>query len=69
MSAMNSAFSGGEGGAATGFTFSLAAYPTNNAAGTSSKPAGAEHDMKQTLKQGGDNALNLYSTSGGAYLG
>ena len=25
--------------------------------------------MKRALKQGGDNALNVYSTSGGAYLG
>jgi hypothetical protein len=25
--------------------------------------------MKQALKQGGDNALNVYTTSGGAYLG
>ena len=25
--------------------------------------------MKQALKQGGDNALNVYTTSGGGYLG
>lgn len=70
ISVINGAFSGGEGGAATGFTFSIAAITrTNNAVWYRSQSAGAEHEMKRTLKQGGDNALNIYSTSGGAYLG
>jgi hypothetical protein len=34
-----------------------------------SQSAGAEHEMKRALKQGRDNVLNIYSTSGGAYLG
>jgi hypothetical protein len=70
ISVINRGFNGGEGGATTGFTFSIAAITrTNNAVWYRSQSAGAEHDMKRTLKQGGDNALNIYSTSGGAYLG
>ena len=42
---------------------------TNNATWYASKSGGAEHAMKQALKSGGDNALNVYTTSGGAYLG
>ena len=67
---INRAFSGGAGGAASGFTFSLAGITrTNNAVWYRSQSAGAEHEMKRALKQGGDNTLNIYSTSGGAYLG
>jgi hypothetical protein len=67
---INRAFSGGAGGAASGFTFSLADITrTNNAVWYRSQSAGAEHEMKRALKQGGDNTLNIYSTSGGAYLG
>jgi hypothetical protein len=70
ISAINRGFSGGEGGAATGFTFSLAGVTrTDNALWYRSQSGGAEHDMKTALKQGGDNALNVYSTSGGALLG
>ena len=70
ISVINRAFSGGEGGAVTGFAFSLAGITrTDNAVWYRAQSAGAEHDMKRTLKQGGDNALNVYSTSGGALLG
>jgi hypothetical protein len=70
ISAINRGFSGGEGGAATGFTFSLSGVTrTNNAVWYRSQSSGAEHEMKHALKQGGDNALNVYSTSGGALLG
>ena len=70
IGAINRGFSGGEGGAATGFTFSLAGVTrTDNAVWYRAQSAGAEHDMKRALKQGGDNGLNVYSTSGGAYLG
>ncbi len=70
ISAINRGFSGGEGGAATGFTFSLSGVTrTNNAVWYRSQSAGAEHEMKRALKRGGDNALNVYSTSGGALLG
>ena len=67
---INQAFSGGAGGAATGFQFSIAGITrTNNAVWYRSQSAGAEHEMKRALKQGGDGTLNIYSTSGGAYLG
>ena len=70
VTAINRGFSGGEGGAVTGFTFSLVGVTrSNNAVWYRSQSAGAEHEMKRALKQGGDNALNVYSTSGGALLG
>jgi pregnancy-associated plasma protein-A len=70
IGAINRGFSGGEGGTPTGFQFALAGTTrTNNAVWYRSQSAGAEHDMKHALKQGGDNALNVYSTSGGALLG
>lgn len=70
LNVLNRAFRGGEGGASAGFTFSLAGITrTDDAVWYRSQSAGAEHEMKRALKQGGDNALNVYSTSGGAYLG
>jgi hypothetical protein len=67
---INRGFAGGEGGAVTGFQFTLAGVTrTSNARWYASKSAGAEHEMKHALKQGGDGALNVYSTSGGGYLG
>ena len=67
---INRAFSGSEGGAASAFSFSLAGVTrTNDPVWYRTQSARAEHAMKQALKQGGDNALNVYSTSGGAYLG
>ena len=33
------------------------------------RSAGAEHEMKKALKRGDDGTLNVYTTSGGAYLG
>jgi Pregnancy-associated plasma protein-A len=70
ISALNAGFGGGEGGDDTGFSFALAGVTrTNDATWYASRSAGAEHAMKQALKQGGDGDLNVYSTSGGAYLG
>lgn len=70
ISALNRGFSGGEGGTDTGFTFALAGVTrTNNAVWYRARSGGAEHKMKRALKQGGNNALNVYSTSGGALLG
>jgi hypothetical protein len=67
---LNDTFGGGEGGDDTGFGFSLAGVTrTNNATWYASRSGGAEHAMKQALKQDGPDALNVYSTSGGAYLG
>jgi hypothetical protein len=67
---MNAAFGGDFGGPDTGFSFSLAGITrTDNATWYASRSGGAEHAMKQALKTGGDGDLNVYSTSGGAYLG
>jgi hypothetical protein len=70
ISVLNVTFGGGEGGARTGFTFELAGVTrTDNARWFYSGSGGAEHDMKRALRRGGANALNLYSTTAGAYLG
>jgi hypothetical protein len=67
---INTGFGGGEGGFDTNFTFQLAGITrTNSARWYASRSGGAEKEMKQALKTGGDNTLNVYSTSGGAYLG
>ncbi len=68
---LNNTFAAGEGGAVSGFSFKLAGVTrTDNAGWFYANPGGTnEHSMKRTLKQGGDNALNLYSTTAGAYLG
>jgi hypothetical protein len=59
------------GGSRTGFGFTLAGVTrTDNAAWFYAGPGGTdEHSMKHALHQGGDNALNLYSTTAGPYLG
>jgi hypothetical protein len=70
MAALNDGFGGDEGGEDTGFSFTLAGVTrTDNAVWFASRNAGAEHDMKQALKRGGDNTLNVYSTTAGAFLG
>jgi hypothetical protein len=71
MDVLNVTFAGGEGGAKTGFSFSLAGVTrTDNADWFYTGPGGTdEHTMKRTLHQGGNDALNLYSTTAGIYLG
>jgi hypothetical protein len=71
IAVLNNTFAGGEGGANTGFRFTLAGVTrTDNAAWFYSNPGGTnEHTMKRTLRSGGDNALNIYSTTAGDYLG
>jgi hypothetical protein len=71
MNVLNVTFAGGEGGARTGFSFALAEVTrTDNPDWFYAGPGGTnEHTMKHTLRQGGNNALNLYSTTAGAYLG
>jgi hypothetical protein len=71
MDVLNVTFAGGEGGARTGFSFSLAGVTrTDNADWFYTGPGGTdEHTMKRTLHQGGNDALNLYSTTAGPYLG
>jgi hypothetical protein len=70
MRVLDVTYGGGEGGTDTGFAFTLAGVThTDNAVWFASQSGGAEHAMKQALKQGGDDALNVYTTSGGGYLG
>ena len=70
IAVLNKTFAGGEGGADTGFSFSLAGVDrTENPKWYTTNSTGAEHAMKQTLKRGDDSDLNVYSTLGGGYLG
>ncbi|MGB9378146.1 MAG: zinc metalloprotease [Mycobacteriales bacterium] len=68
---LNNTYAGGEGGAATGFAFRLAGVTrTKNATWYNAGPESAqEKAMKKALHKGNRSALNLYSTSGGGYLG
>jgi hypothetical protein len=71
ITVLNRTFAGGEGGANTGFSFRLAGVTrTDNAEWFYAGAGGnAEHSMKRALHQGGDNALNFYSTTAGDFLG
>ena len=63
-------FAGTAGGSDTGFSWYLAGYDyTDNAKWYWMKSTGAEHEMKQALRVGGDNLLNVYTGTAGAYLG
>ena len=67
---LNVTYSGGEGGADSGFAFHLAGITrTDNARWYLVNSTGSEHEMKQALKEGDDSDLNVYSTDGGGYLG
>ena len=68
---LNDTYAGGEGGAESGFRFKLVGVTrTDNADWFYTGPGGnAEHSMKQALHQGGNDALNVYSTTAGPYLG
>ena len=71
ITVLNRTFAGREGGATTGFSFTLAGVTrTDNATWFNAGPGGThESTMKATLRQGGANALNYYSTTAGPYLG
>ncbi len=68
---LNNTYAGEEGGAVSGFKFQLVGVTrTDNADWFYTGPGGTdEHSMKQALHQGGNNALNVYSTTAGPYLG
>ena len=71
MQVLNHAFAGFYGGEPTGFSFRLAGVTrTDNAewhyAGIGSP---AEREMKQALRTGGWDALNLYAVNAAGYLG
>ena len=71
MNVLGKGFAGQYGGADTGFDFSLAGIDsTTNAAWFDAGPGSAEEAaMKQALKLGGPGDMNVYTTSGNAYLG
>jgi Pregnancy-associated plasma protein-A len=71
MGVLNETFAGGEGGAAAGFRFVLAGVTrTDNATWFFAGPGGKdEKGMKRALHSGGPEALNLYSTTAGDFLG
>ena len=71
IAVLNATFAGAEGGARTGFSFTLAGVThTDNAAWFATNPGGNdENSMKRALHQGGPNALNLYTATAGDYLG
>jgi hypothetical protein len=69
---INAGFSGAEGGADVGLRFELAGITrTDNAEWFQITTFAAEVEMKQALKQGGPDAMNVYTTNGagGALLG
>ena len=67
---LNATFGGFEGGYATGFGFTLAGTTrTVNADWFYAGPGNDERAMKRALHQGGNNALNMYLTTAGLYLG
>jgi hypothetical protein len=70
ITVLNATFAGQEGGYNTGFRFTLAGVTrTVNADWFYAGPGNDERAMKQALHQGGDNALNMYLTTAGLYLG
>ena len=68
---LNLSYGGFYGGADTGFHFELAGVDrTTNARWFNMTPGGAdEFKAKRALRQGGSDALNIYTVDGGAYLG
>ena len=66
---LNTTFGGFEGGYATGFGFTLAGVTRTVNADWFYASINGERPMKRALHQGGDNALNMYLTTAGPYLG
>jgi hypothetical protein len=71
MDALNLSYAGFYGGPDTGFRFELAGVDrTTNARWFNMTPGGEdEYKAKRALRQGGANALNIYTVDGGKYLG
>lgn len=71
MTVLRKGFAGHYGGADTGFDFNLAGvdYTTNAAWFDAGPGSNAEAEMKRALKLGGPGDMNVYTTSGNAYLG
>jgi Pregnancy-associated plasma protein-A len=70
IAVLNLTFSGFYGGADTGFRFTLTGLDyTANDAWYAQETFEAEIAMKSALKEGGPSDLNIYTTSGGGFLG
>ena len=70
ITVMNLGYSGFYGGADQGFRFVLKSIDyTDNAGWFAQETFRQEVEMKSALKVGGPTDLNIYSTSGGGYLG
>src|SRR5918998_3182012 len=67
IAVLNTTFAGGEGGADTGFSFTLAGVTrTDNAGWFNANPGGTnEHSMKRALHRGGGDNPNWESTTPG----
>ena len=68
---LNQGYAGGESSPApdTGFSFHLAGVTRTDNTNWYKAKGGAEKAFKQALKVGGAETLNVYTTSGGSYLG
>ena len=71
ISVLNDSFAGYTGGAPTGFSFNLVGITRTVNASWHDMPIQSreEREAKAVLRQGGADTLNIYLTSGGAYLG
>jgi hypothetical protein len=71
VAVLNRTYGGFYGGADTGFRFAIAGVDrTTNAKWFNMTPSGAdEFKAKRALREGGADALNIYTVSGGGYLG
>lgn len=72
LSVLNRSFAGSTGGAATGFSFTLAGVTRTDNSRWYNLRQGSRDEarMKSTLRQGGANALNIYTANpGGGLLG
>lgn len=72
MQVIENAYSGGSGGVPTPFTFNLVetTYTNNSTWYSAGQGSAAEVDMKQSLRVGGPETLNIYSYNvGGGLLG
>ena len=71
MTVFNLAFAGFYGGAASGFSFTLAGVTrTDNAAWYNARiNSNPEREMKKTLHRGGFDTLNVYTNLAGGFLG
>jgi hypothetical protein len=70
IAVLNASYSGGTGGADTGFQFSLQSITRTTNSGWFKLTSGKEKKMKAALKVGGPDTLNIYSAAlGNSLLG